>query len=687
MADEEVQDQSLALNTDLPPDRIGQAAFRNQNLLPNSPITVVPRGGESLVGHYSLDAEGRAIWTDDAPGRSDNAILIIATRRDSGGVQTVEGVHLHLQHPSEFGVVEIDPTDIGGTDWSSGGDESRESFIYGWIVVAAAAGAPPDPLYGSKFNFVKSTPAVTTFTEDFGDGGDDTPVASAVVPIRNVGTTLHQFGMLALMLFRENGANTDVVIGFYSLTDDTRVEDDTPAEKELTTTVSSILPPALLNKIGVAGVAPLQAGFRALLWWYPTADADPPNCTIAAWVRASVDTTGGNRRTVEDILELATTEWIMDICPFSKQSEMYFLVAKGKTADSVQATGALTFVSNPADGETLTVNGVQVTFLDSPSDDNHVQRHASDQDVTMANLVTTLGTTLSANASLNVAMYESDAPNNKVDITYIEGGTGGNAFTLADSSAGAITRSAATLEGGVDAESHLMQYKLTLKETGWPEDPTDDDLITAFTDQWAGGKELTHSGWVSRPDTVLKVQPTPAIDGLEQWIVMLAGDLYTDAIIPGNYGVTDPRLVLMTFPGVATWTHTTFFGKAWGMVVTETGEIYVTATKEIMAGKPYLICRYDATRDDFGELQAWVEHFDNGLGSHTEDPEETRVLEPIWENGRLTVQDHRTTSTWAYVYDRDLNFINKYEIATEDPADGKRWRVSKYSSPWFSRNY
>jgi len=56
----------------------------------------------------------------------------------------------------------------------------------------------------------------------------------------------------------------------------------------------------------------------------------------------------------------------------------------------------------------------------------------------------------SANASITVATYSQNPLNkpNRVTITYDTLGTGGNAFTLANSSNGSVTRSAATLTGG-----------------------------------------------------------------------------------------------------------------------------------------------------------------------------------------------------------------------------------------------
>lgn len=675
MADEKVRTQTLGLNTDLPPDRLEERAFQNCNVVPKSNQTVAPRWGESKIASYTLAGAGRALYVDDCPERSDTSVIIVAvnTTNDGGLAHAIEGVTRHGQNVNEFGTVELDPNDMGGIDWSEGGDSGRSAFVYGFVYSTPAGGA--DPIYPVKVNVRKQTITSTAYADSFGDTQNDTPAASAVIPLRRFDSTYRQYGVVALMLFRDADPDTTIVRGFYDMNDDDSL--DSPEHE---TTVAGVLPSALVNKINVAGIAPLQNGFNAYLCWYPTADADPPNCAVEAYVRTSVTTLNGSRRTVEEQRVLSTTEWVMDVCPFSKQTEMFFLIALGKTSDSVQATGYFSFSANPADSDTFTVNGVSLTWKDVPNGTSEVQRGGSD-DASITNLAAHLNTTLAANSSINVATYVANTTDDRLEITYDTGGTGGNAFTLAESSS-AMGVSGATLSGGTDADSHLLQYKLTLKSTGYA-NSGDDDLIT-FTDQWSGGIALTHASWATRPDTVLCVQPTPAITGLSQWIVALTGDLYEDT---EAYGVTTPRLALIDFDGVPQWTHTNGYGTAWGMCLNQHGEIYVTATKEIMAGKDYLIARYDSRFEDFGALEAFVRHGDNGLGDYTEDPEETRVLRPIWTGNELVVQDHGPTSTYVYVYDRDLNFQRKYELVTDDPADGARWLVNRFCAPWFGETY
>lgn len=108
------------------------------------------------------------------------------------------------------------------------------------------------------------------------------------------------------------------------------------------------------------------------------------------------------------------------------------------------ARGALTFVRNPVPTETIDVNGVVFTFIAgaSTATDVHI---GDDEFETAANFAAVLNA--SANVLVNVATY-SAVQTNIVTVTYDTAGTGGNAFTLADSSNTAITRSGATLTGG-----------------------------------------------------------------------------------------------------------------------------------------------------------------------------------------------------------------------------------------------
>ena len=128
------------------------------------------------------------------------------------------------------------------------------------------------------------------------------------------------------------------------------------------------------------------------------------------------------------------------------------VVAAGQ-ADGVQATGSLTVVTQPTATDTISVNGVTLTFIAGASTATDVQIGA-DVVETAANLAAVLSA--SVNASLILANYSAAA--NIVSITYTAQGTAGNAYTLADSSGGDVVRSAATLTGGVNGISRSLEF-------------------------------------------------------------------------------------------------------------------------------------------------------------------------------------------------------------------------------------
>lgn len=128
------------------------------------------------------------------------------------------------------------------------------------------------------------------------------------------------------------------------------------------------------------------------------------------------------------------------------------VVAAGQ-ADGVQATGSLTVATQPTAADTIVVNGVTLTFIAGASTATDVQIGA-DIVETAANLAAVLSA--SVNASLILANYSAAA--NIVSITYTAQGTAGNAYTLANSSGGDVTASAATLTGGVDGISRSLEF-------------------------------------------------------------------------------------------------------------------------------------------------------------------------------------------------------------------------------------
>ena len=110
------------------------------------------------------------------------------------------------------------------------------------------------------------------------------------------------------------------------------------------------------------------------------------------------------------------------------------------------ATGTLTFVTNPVAAETIAVNGVTFTFVAGASGATDVHIGDTKED-TALELVNVLNA--SASGSINVATYSVANGGTIITITYDTAGTGGNSFTLANSSGTvAVTRSASTLLGG-----------------------------------------------------------------------------------------------------------------------------------------------------------------------------------------------------------------------------------------------
>lgn len=118
------------------------------------------------------------------------------------------------------------------------------------------------------------------------------------------------------------------------------------------------------------------------------------------------------------------------------------------------ATGTITFTEQPSALETIVLNGVTWTFVDSGANGNEVNIGATLFD-TVEELATQLNASVDANIS--VATYEevTDGSNEILTITYDTAGIAGNAYTL---SAGTTTAtvSSATLVGG------------TTSGTNWP---------------------------------------------------------------------------------------------------------------------------------------------------------------------------------------------------------------------------
>lgn len=132
------------------------------------------------------------------------------------------------------------------------------------------------------------------------------------------------------------------------------------------------------------------------------------------------------------------------------------IVNFGATA-GVRATGTLRFTANPADAVTIAVNGVTLTFLDTVVDPTDEILRGANAEETRDNMLALLQA--SATAGLVVAEYEATTISGdpSILITFIAGGTDGNAYTLANSSgAGVVTASGANLTGGSDSAGGMV---------------------------------------------------------------------------------------------------------------------------------------------------------------------------------------------------------------------------------------
>ncbi len=113
------------------------------------------------------------------------------------------------------------------------------------------------------------------------------------------------------------------------------------------------------------------------------------------------------------------------------------------------ASGSITIASTPADGATVTVNGVTFTFRTTASTSTEVAIGG-----TAAATASSLASALTTSASA-AATYTANGAT--VTVAYNTTGTAGNAFTLASSSA-AATISGATLTGGYAGRAAIGSF-------------------------------------------------------------------------------------------------------------------------------------------------------------------------------------------------------------------------------------
>lgn len=120
--------------------------------------------------------------------------------------------------------------------------------------------------------------------------------------------------------------------------------------------------------------------------------------------------------------------------------------------DGVKSTGTFTLTDNPADGETIIINGTTFTFKTTPTDETIQFEIKGDKGLTADEVAANLTDVLrgGSNATISVATYASDAADT-VTVTYATKTSDGNAYTLVVGTADA-TVSGATLTGGLNAK-------------------------------------------------------------------------------------------------------------------------------------------------------------------------------------------------------------------------------------------
>lgn len=124
-----------------------------------------------------------------------------------------------------------------------------------------------------------------------------------------------------------------------------------------------------------------------------------------------------------------------------------FIIASDTTGTGVKASGTITFDTNAAANDTVTIDGTLVTFVASSPTGSQVLIGAS-----AAATATNLNTFLNASADANISLASYSVVGSVVTATYKTVGTTGNSFTLAKSSTH-ITLSGGTLTGGVVSSS------------------------------------------------------------------------------------------------------------------------------------------------------------------------------------------------------------------------------------------
>jgi len=188
---------------------------------------------------------------------------------------------------------------------------------------------------------------------------------------------------------------------------------------------------------------------------------------------------------VSEINEYITKRSLKVKCPLAEttlDNLVSIMPGASLVTDGVKANGAIELSGNAAEGESITINGVEFTFSATPAGLYEIQIGA-DTAATLTNAVDKLNA--STHADVVIADYASNGTH--LQVQYGVRGVAGNSFTLATDQVGATVTA---MSGGVDATSERVDVsngigtdlltvskKLRLHPLGKADDDLSEDFI------------------------------------------------------------------------------------------------------------------------------------------------------------------------------------------------------------------
>jgi len=188
---------------------------------------------------------------------------------------------------------------------------------------------------------------------------------------------------------------------------------------------------------------------------------------------------------VSEINEYITKRSLKVKCQLAEttlDNQVSIMPGASLVTDGVKANGAIELSGNAAEGESITINGVEFTFSATPAGLYEIQIGA-DTAATLTNAVDKLNA--STHADVVIADYASNGTH--LQVQYGVRGVAGNSFTLATDQVGATVTA---MSGGVDATSERVDVsngigtdlltvskKLRLHPLGKADDDLSEDFI------------------------------------------------------------------------------------------------------------------------------------------------------------------------------------------------------------------